>query len=217
MKTARARSTSSFDKKFSRYAAAAAASAASVATTSQADFSSPYQLTPPAAGNYTDNAVSQTFGAWTGSFTGTAPATSPFINTTNAPSSLSLGTTQNRDSAGQSRQVDLTTPIQFAGSLSFDWNFTANAPSQFGYTINNIFTSLSTGTGSGSFSVGVVPGAIFGFRTIASYLGATNLVSVTISNFSGPVPEPSIAMLAVSGAIALMLLREVRRRRQARA
>jgi hypothetical protein len=195
--------------KFSRYAAAAAAAgAASVASTSNADFSSPYQLTPPPASTYTGANVDQTFGAWTGAATATSNVT---VNTSNAPSSLFLGF--GNPFSGIFERLDFTAPVAGTGLLSFNWSFTQTGPGseEFGYTVNGVFTSLAVANSASATSIAVNAGDVFGFRLLANYDGNS---SVTISNFSAPVPEPSVAVLVVAGALGLMALRELRRRRQ---
>lgn len=207
MKKADRRSTS-FDLNFSRYAAATAAAASSIAATANADFSNGYSLTPPAAGGYSNSAVNQTFGDWTGSAT---VQFSPTINTTNAPSSLSLAFSESTVSANVER-LDLTTAIKGSGLLSFAWNFSDNGPAAqaFGITLNGAFTSIASSTSNGNFSIAVNPGDIFGFRLAANY---NSNGTVTISNFTAPVPEPAVSALIAVGAVALIALREVRRRR----
>jgi hypothetical protein len=193
---------------FTRYALTAAS--LGMATTASADFSAPYQLTPPAPGNYAIPTSNTTFGAWTGVSTITNFASA---NTSSAPSSLSLSLSNATVGSGN-EQLNFTTSIQGSGPLSFNWSFTTNglAPTQFGYTVNGIFTSLASANSNGLANISVNAGDIFGFRLFANYNGSAG---VTISNFAAPVPEPSIAALIVTGVIGLMALRELRRRRRA--
>jgi MYXO-CTERM domain-containing protein len=190
---------------FSRYALTAAS--VGLATTAQADFSSPYQLTPPAAGNHSVSNSNISFGAWTAVST---LATGANANTSSAPSSLLLGLSNGTVGAGN-EQFNFNATVQGSGPLSFNWSFTTNglAPTQFGYTVNGAFTSLATTNANGLANISVNAGDVFGFRLFANYNGSD---SVTISNFSAPVPEPSIAMLVAAGVVALFLLRERRRR-----
>jgi hypothetical protein len=202
---------------FSRYALAAAAiGSVAGAQKAGADFSGPYTLNPPANGTYTQANAAGTFGNWTSTLGLTTSPSSDAI-VTNAPVSvqLQLGNSQ---VPFVTDNFDLTTTIQGGGTVSFNWNFVAGggapAGSGFGYLLNGAFTSLATGTSAASFSsVPVNAGDVFGFRLSANYNANDN---VTITNFSAPVPEPSIVMLVASGAFALVALREVRRRRAAR-
>jgi len=208
------RSNRSTEQNFSRYMlASAAVGAVSAATAARADFSSPYELTPPPPGNYSGANVNQTFGAWTGA-TDNLNSTQPFIDTSGAPSSLSLGDTFNFDNFLRSENLNFTTTIQGNGNLQFNWNFTSTNGSQFGYTLDNVFTSLASSNAASTTTVPVTAGDVFGFRVITTYRGSS---SVAISNFAAPVPEPGVAALAATGALGLIALRALRRARAAKA
>ena len=202
------KSNRSTERNFSRYLlATAAVGAVGAATAARGDFSSPYELTPPTPGNYTGANVNQTFGAWTGA-TDNLNATQPFTNTSGAPSSLSLGDTGNIGL--NSETLNFTTTIQGNGSLQFDWTFTSTNFSQFGYTLDNVFTSLASANAGSTTIVPVTAGDVFGFRVVTTYNGTSG---VSISNFTAPVPEPSAAALAATGALGLLALRALRRAR----
>lgn len=205
------KSNRSTERNFSRYMlATAAVGAVGAATSARADFSSPYELTPPAPGNYIGANVNQTFGAWTGA-SDNLNNTQPFINTSGAPNSLSLGDAGNNDTTGiTSETLNFTTTIQGNGNLQFDWTFTSTNFSQFGYTLDNVFTSLASANAGSTTIVPVTAGDVFGFRVITTYRGSSG---VSISNFAAPVPEPSAAALAATGALGLLALRALRRAR----
>jgi hypothetical protein len=197
---------------FARYTLAAATIGA--ATTAEADFIPPYSLNPPPNGTYTGAPAIGTFGAWTSTLAGTHAT--PTTNTTNAPVSLTLRSAD--DTAANDAHTanfDLMTTVQGSGILSFNWNFTEQGlftAAQFGYTENGVFTSLATANSSGTATVPVSAGDVFGFRIVTNYASTGN---VTISNFSAPIPEPTIVALIVTGAVGLIVLREARRRARA--
>ncbi|MEP6602764.1 MAG: hypothetical protein ABJB69_02335 [Spartobacteria bacterium] len=197
---------------FSRYALAAAAlGTVSAVKTADADFIPPYALNPPPNATYSGAAANGVFGNWTSSLT-FVPSSDSLV--TNQPTSVSLNI-QNFTFPATTDNFDLVTTAAGSGTVSFDWSLsgTGFGPLTFGYLVNGSFTQLGqvTSTGqSSSSSFAVSAGDTFGFRLIANYGGSGG---VTISNFAAPIPEPSITMLAVTGAVGLLALRAVRRRR----
>ncbi len=190
--------------------AAAAIGTIGAVEKADADFIPPYSLNPPPNGTYTGVAANGVFGNWTSS-----GANADDFLTTNGPASLTLHL-QNLIIGSGPETLNFTVPIVFSGTLTFDWNYTeflfASNASEFGYTVNGTFTSLATSpTQTGMATLTVATGDIFGFRLIATYGGSQTTV---ISNFSAPIPEPSISMLAITGAVGLMVLRAVRLRRR---
>lgn len=138
-----------------------------------------------------------------------------FVNTTNAPSSISL--TGGNNGSGSGGQTSYTTTSAGTGLVSFNWNYTTNdwGPSwdPFGFILNGNFTQLSNSSGASSqsdtFSTLINMGDIFGFaiQTADNGFGAA---SVTVSNFHAPesepesVPEPaSILGLMTVGALGV--------------
>jgi hypothetical protein len=131
--------------------------------------------------------------------------TDGFVNTGGAPASISL--TGGNNGSGGSGTTDYTTTAAAAGTVTFDWNYsTADGPffDPFGYLLNGSFTQV-TNNGGGVFQNGtstfnVLAGDSFGFRifTTDNIFGRA---SVTISNFSAPIPEPStvLSLLVLGG------------------
>ncbi len=197
------RSQSNID--FSRYAAAAAVlGTIGAVETADADFIPPYALNPPPNGTYTGASANGVFGNWTSSLT-FVPTSDSLV--TNQPTSVTLNI-QNITFPIATDNFDLTAPAAGSGTVSFDWALTGSVT--FGYLVNGSFTLIATGPQSSSSSFAVAAGDVFGFRLIANYGGDGG---VTISNFAAPIPEPSISMLAVTGAVGLLALRALRRRR----
>ena len=198
--------------RFGRYALAAATSASGAAalaapSTARADFSSPYSVNPPVNGPYTSAGI---YGNWTATFTG-ATGGSRNIDTTSAPVSLSLS---DSSAGSSSNQLDFNTTIAGAGSLSFDYNYAPGSGSGSAqYVLNGTATTFPAVSGTITIP-SVAAGNTFGFR-LGNYSGTA--VSLTISNFAAPVPEPTVNALIAVGAIGLLGLRETRRRRQSRA
>ncbi|CCI07165.1 Genome sequencing data, contig C325 [Microcystis aeruginosa PCC 7941] len=128
-----------------------------------------------------------------------------FVNTGGAPASISL-TGGNNDSVN-SGTTDYTTTAAAAGTVTFDWNYsTVDGPfwDPFGYLLNGSFTQV-TNNGGGVFQNGtstfnVLAGDSFGFR-IFTRDNLFGRASVTISNFSAPIPEPStvLSLLVLGG------------------
>jgi hypothetical protein len=196
---------------FGRYAVTAAA--VGIATSANADFSSPYSLNPPADGVYSNPAGGSTFGAWTLSLAGPNGRT---VDTSAAPTSLTLSM---NDGSGVPASATLATTAISSGLLAFHWSANLSHLGGFGpafaaVVINGVETDLTTadGTHSGDFSVAINAGDTFGFRVGANYVGSS---AFTISNFSTPVPEPTVIALVVAGAVGLIALREARRRARA--
>ena len=207
----RARPASNID--FSRYAfAAAALGTVTALQKADADFTSPYELNPPANGTYNDSGSGTTFGAWTETDQNVSATT---VDTNSAPASLSLS--MSGSAFGFIQQfLDFSTSAAGTGMVSFDWSANLNpnaAGSAFAaFVLNGSETDLTTspGTSNSTFSVAVTMGDTFGFRVGVSYAGSA---AMTITNFSAPIPEPSVMMLIASGAVGLIALRIMRRRR----
>ncbi|NEO98067.1 MAG: PEP-CTERM sorting domain-containing protein [Symploca sp. SIO2E9] len=135
-----------------------------------------------------------------------------FVDTTNAPSSITL--TGGNNGSGFSGQTSYTTTSLANGLVSFNWNYITtdvDGPfwDPFGFIVNGNFTLLSKDNGgflqSNIFSTTVNKGDIFGFAidTVDNIFGAA---SVTISDFNAPeaesVPEPaSLLGLLTVGAL----------------
>ncbi|MEB3277536.1 MAG: PEP-CTERM sorting domain-containing protein [Lyngbya sp.] len=136
-----------------------------------------------------------------------------FVNTSNAPESITLTGGNNGSGAFGSSWYTATSLAD--GLVSFDWSYITNdidGPNwdPFGYILNGVFTTLTSSGGgtnqSGSVSFAVLAGDLFGFgvNTTDNGLGAA---TVTVSNFEAPqsVPEPgTIAALGLIGLGGLL-------------
>jgi hypothetical protein len=125
-----------------------------------------------------------------------------FVNTGGAPASISL--TGGDNGSGDPGTTDYTTTAAAAGTVTFDWNYSSSDDpgwDGFGYLLNGSFSFLADSSGqNGTSTFNVLAGDSFGFRifTDDNRLGPG---SVTISNFSAPVPEPStvLSLLVLGG------------------
>ena len=130
-----------------------------------------------------------------------------FVNTGGAPASISL-TGGNNDSV-ISGTTNYTTTAAAAGTVTFNWNYSTNDSDgpfsdPFGYLLNGSFTQVTNDGGgvvqNGTSTFNVLAGVSFGFRifTVDNLFGRA---SVTISNFSAPIPEPStvLSLLVLGG------------------
>ncbi len=128
-----------------------------------------------------------------------------FVNTGGAPASISL--TGGDNGSGVPGTTDYTTTAAAAGTVTFDWNYsTADEPffDPFGYLLNGSFIQVTDDGGgvvqNGTATFNVLAGDSFGFRidTFDNFFGRG---SVTISNFSAPIPEPStvLSLLVLGG------------------
>ncbi|MFM7279041.1 MAG: PEP-CTERM sorting domain-containing protein [Microcystis aeruginosa] len=123
------------------------------------------------------------------------------VNTGGAPASISLtGGDNGSDNFGT---TDYTTTAAAAGTVTFDWDYSTNDEpgfDGFGYLLNGSFSFLTSSPNNGTSTFNVLAGDSFGFRvyTIDNVFGRG---SVTISNFSAPIPEPStvLSLLALGG------------------
>ena len=140
------------------------------------------------------------------------------IDTTLAPGSITLIGSNNGSDVPS--RVDFTIIAPAAGTFSFNWSYTStDSDGAFydpaGYRKNGQF-QLTDGGGansqSGLKSVLVAAGDVIGFHvTTLDNIGGS--ASLTISNFSAPVPEPaSVAMMAL-GLLGLAGAVAARRRR----
>ena len=119
--------------------------------------------------------------------------------------------------------LQLTHPILASGTLSFDYSLSLRATGSAagwnygGYLLDGVLTQLPTGTGS--VTLPVKAGDVFGFEAYAAVncvlceppLNTAGQTTFTITNFSAPVPEPSVLLLACAGAITMVAGR-IRRR-----
>ncbi len=128
-----------------------------------------------------------------------------FVNTSGAPASISL--TGGNNSSFNSGTTSYTTTAAAAGTVTFDWNYSTNdGPffDRFGYLLNGSFTQVTNNGGgvvqNGTSTFNVLAGDSFGFR-IFTRDNSVGPGSVTISNFSAPIPEPStvLSLLVLGG------------------
>jgi len=127
------------------------------------------------------------------------------VNTGGAPASISL--TGGNNGSGGSGTTDYTTTAAAAGTVTFDWNYSTADGSfwdPFGYLLNGSFTQVTNDGGgvvqNGTSTFNVLAGDSFGFR-IFTRDNLFGWASVTISNFSAPIPEPStvLSLLVLGG------------------
>ncbi|MFM7875379.1 MAG: PEP-CTERM sorting domain-containing protein [Microcystis panniformis] len=124
-----------------------------------------------------------------------------FVNTGGAPASISL--TGGNNGSFNFGTTDYTTTAAAAGTVTFDWDYSTNDDpgfDGFGYLLNGSFSFLTDSPNNGTSTFNVLAGDSFGFRvyTIDNVFGRG---SVTISNFSAPIPEPStvLSLLVLGG------------------
>jgi hypothetical protein len=103
---------------------------------------------------------------------------------------------------------DYTIAAVASGNFAFDWGTTTVDTGTWdsaGYLINGAYTVLAfnnTSPGGGSVSVPVNAGDIIGFRCFSAD-GALGRITLTVTNFSGPIPAPaSLALLGLGGLVA---------------
>jgi hypothetical protein len=139
-----------------------------------------------------------------------------FVDTSGAPASISL--TGGDNGSFNSGTTDYTTTAAAAGTVTFDWNY-STADFLVDFTCSNLpnnfcdpFIVLVNGVGtiplnpsggspqSGTSTFNVLAGDSFGFR-IFTRDNIFGRASVTISNFSAPIPEPStvLSLLVLGG------------------
>ncbi len=123
---------------------------------------------------------------------------------TNDGSTLAL--TGNNNGTG-AINTDYTINAAASGNFSFSWAHTSSDSGTWDssyYLINGVQTFLSNNVpaGAGVVSVPVNMGDSIGFRVFSSD-GAIGSATLTITNFSGPVPAPaSLALLGLGGLVA---------------
>lgn len=133
-----------------------------------------------------------------------------YVNTSNAPSSISI--TGGNNGSGWSGKTTYTTTALISGLLNFDWSYGTNdwGPGfdPFGFILNGTFTQLTNNWGanlqSGAFSTTVAQGDIFGFgiNTTDNIFGSA---TATISDLDAPpVPEPVSTLGLLIGAGAML-------------
>ncbi len=158
----------------------AAAGLLAVAGAANAQFSGPY-----APGNWTFNANGGDGSA------------------TNDGSTLTLVGNDN----GFGLDTDYTIAAAAAGTWSFDWSYFSSDSGTFdtgGYLLNGVYTQLAANNsqGSGSVSIPVLAGDIIGYRVFSAD-GVFGPGTLTVKNFSAPVPAPaSLALLGMGGLLA---------------
>ncbi len=129
-----------------------------------------------------------------------------FVNTSGAPASISL--TGGNNSSFNSGTTSYTTTAAAAGTVTFNWNYATGDVSAFwdpfGYLLNGSFIQVTNNGGgvvqNGTSTFNVLAGDSFGFR-IFTRDNIFGRASVTISNFSAPIPEPStvLSLLVLGG------------------
>ena len=174
-----------------------------------ADFSGYYALANDAPSN------------WLISHTPDASTDFGSVNTRGAPRSITLIGSNSNPTVETFSRVDFTIVAPAAGSFSFSWAFSSHdsigvAYESAGYLkngqIHQLFPSDASNIPSGSEpSVQVAMNDVIGFYVLTQD-NQGGSASLTISNFSAPVPEPaSVAMMAL-GLLGLVGVAAARRR-----
>lgn len=177
------------------------------ATRVSADFSGPYAV-PQNGVFFPDHYTSATaVGAWTltSSYT---PAAYPDTYLLTNPDKITFNTGIAMDhNSSDFDDIQLSNVIAADGILSFDYSLSLTATGAAegfnygGYFLNGVLVKLSNGTGS--VSVPVSSGDTFGFEAYAGLncvtcpppFNAAGGTNMSITNFSAPVPEPSVVAL----------------------
>lgn len=187
---------------FKSYAMASAAAGSLALTSAQsahADFVGPYAVVPPPTGIYSGGSLPGSFGNW--NVTTFDDITGLSVDTSSAPVSIQIESAAS-DFDFTTDEIRLLTSAVATGLVEFDYNFTnagnSGVENAF-YFDGTSFVALSPGAGSIQFSINA--GEMFGFSVSSSYLGTAAL---TISNFSGAVPEPSSLSLLALGFLGLL-------------
>ncbi|MGK0251031.1 MAG: hypothetical protein ACI81G_000466, partial [Gammaproteobacteria bacterium] len=103
---------------------------------------------------------------------------------------LTITSVSGNNGSGSSGTTDFTAPVLTDVTVTFDWAYTTNDGANwdtFGYTVNGTYTQLTNSAGatsqSGSASVALLAGDVFGFRsrTLDNVLGAS---TTEVSNFT---------------------------------
>ena len=169
--------------------------------TASADFSGYYAPSNWLVGHAPDNATD--FGS---------------VETTGAPGSITL--IGSNSGSGLASRVDFSIMAQAAGTFSFNWAYYSTdidgaVYDPAGFLKNGQFQltdDLGANSQSGQFSLLVAAGDVIGFH-VTTLDNEAGSASLTISNFSAPVPEPaSVAMMAL-GLLGLAGVAAARRRR----
>lgn len=127
------------------------------------------------------------------------------VNTAGAPASI---TVTGNDNGTGNINTDFTIAVVASGTWSFNWSYSAGDTGTWDsayYLINGVQTFLAFNNSpilSGGVSVPVTAGNIIGFRMFSAD-GGIGASSVTITNFSAPIPGPgSLALLGLGGLVA---------------
>ena len=157
---------------------------------------------------------------WTTTTSGSPPAGGGTVDASGAPASITLvgGDAGCVADPANPCRLDYTIAMPATGTVSFDWQYqTVDFAPDFdlflvlgnGSAIQ-LSDDLGANTQSGSYSLTVTAGQVVGFRLDCNDC-AGGAATVTISNFSGPLPAPAAAVqpvptLEVWGMGALMAL-----------
>ena len=143
------------------------------------------------------------------------------VDTTGAPGSITLIGSDSNPAVETFSSVDFSIMAPAAGSVSFNWAYTSTDGfgafyDPAGYRKNHDRFQLTDDGGansqSGLVSILVAAGDVIGFH-VTTLDNQGGSASLTISNFSAPVPEPtSVAMMAL-GLLGLAGVAAARRRR----
>ena len=122
------------------------------------------------------------------------------VNTTGAPSSISL---TGNDDAQDYIFTNYTINATASGQVNFDWSWINPDIEIFGYLKNGTFNQLSQESSTGTTSFSVVSGDSFGF-SIDGLDGCCDTGTATISNFSAPSAAAVPAPLPILGLPAVL-------------
>jgi hypothetical protein len=189
--------STNLEKSLSRYALATAGLAAvAMPAVAKADFSGPYA--PP---------------NWT--FQNTGGSTDGSVDTSGAPASITL--TGGNSQSGTAGDTNFTIAAVASGLVSFNWTYSSVDTGTYdsgNFLLNGTPTFLADNghQGSGTFSIALSGGDVFGFN-VHSMDNLAGPGVLTISDFSAPVPEGSTLSLFALGAVGVAMV--MRRRAQA--